>query len=133
LEFSLASYLPIASFALAASGLAVRFFMPSGPAKETLIGAVLIFLILGSGALWQSDRNRMRQVREIADEIVKVVGNEKRTYEEIIGGLRQPTYQLTNTAIDLLISENRLGSEAVTITDRADKEYRIRLYFVRTF
>jgi len=67
-------YLPIASFALAAGGLAIRFFFPSGPAKQHLIAAVFIFLILTCGVLWQQGCEQDRQVRRVAVDITKVIG-----------------------------------------------------------
>jgi len=130
-EFPFESYLPIASFALAAAGLAVRFFLPSGPAKQTLIAAVLIFLVLNSGLQWQREYARTRKIRASAAEIIKVVGNEKRTLEDIMSRVRKPEYSLVVAAIDLLHEEERLGSEAVTIIDKADTRFLIRLYYVR--
>lgn len=132
-ELTILSYLPVASFAIAAGGLAVRFFAPSGPAKQTLIAAVLLFLLVTSGLLWRQDWEEKGQVQKAAAEIVGIIGNEKRTYEEIVAGLRQPNYQVANRAIDLLIDENRLGSENATIIDKADKVFHIRLYYVRSF
>jgi hypothetical protein len=129
----LESYLPIASFALAAGGLAVRLFLPSGPAKQTLIAAIMVFLLLASGLLWRKNWEAKQQVREVADEIIGVIGNEKRTYEEILSGLRKPNYQVASAAIDFLIEEKRLGSEDATIVDKSDEQFRVRLYFVRSF
>jgi len=132
LDFSFDSYLPIASFALAAGGLAVRFLVPSGPAKQTLIAAVLIFLVLGSGLTWQRDYARTRRVRAVAAEIIRVVGNEKRTVDDIMGRLRKPEYSLVVAAIDLLHEDALLGSDTVTIIDKADNRFPIRLYYVRS-
>jgi hypothetical protein len=132
LDFSFDSYLPIASFALAAGGLAVRFLVPSGPAKQTLIAAVLIFLVLGSGLMWQRDYARTRRVRAVAAEIIRVVGNEKRTVDDIMGRLRKPEYSLVVAAIDLLHEDALLGSDTVTIIDKADNRFPIRLYYVRS-
>jgi len=132
IELFLESYLPVASFALAAGGLAVRFFVPSGPAKQTLIAAVLIFLVLSSGLMWQRDYARTRRVRAVASEIIRVLGNEKRTVDDIMGRLRKPEYALVVAAIDLLHEDERLGSDAVTIIDKADTRFPIRLYYVRS-
>ena len=126
-------YLPIASFSLAAGGLAIRFFFPSGPAKQALIAAVLFFLALTCGVLWQQDCEQRKQVRRAADEIVKVIGNDKQTYEEIIGSLRQPNYQVVNIALTLLLDEQRIGSEDTTIIDKPSRPIRFRVYFVRSF
>jgi hypothetical protein len=124
-------YLPIASFALAVGGLAVRFSVRSGPAKQLII-AVLSFLALSSAFQWHQDWLRTRQVRATGNEIIGVVGNDKLTYEDIIAKLRLPDSRLVSAAIELLISEERLGSEAVTILDKADRLFRLRLYFVRS-
>jgi hypothetical protein len=132
-EVSLLSLLPVASFAIAAGALAVRLFVPSGPAKQTLITAALIFLLLTSGLLWQQQREETRRIRVAADEIVTVIGNEKRTYDEILSGLRLPSYRIANAALDLLVGEKRVGSEAASIIDKSNNSFRIRLYFVRTF
>jgi hypothetical protein len=125
---SLLSYLPIASFALACGGLLKSFF-PSIPPKKHLITAIFTFLVLTSGVLWQQEYEHERQVRRAADEIVQVIGNDKRTYDEIIGSLRQPDYQIANDALTLLIDEGRIGSEDET----PPTPVRVRLYYVRTF
>jgi hypothetical protein len=129
----LLSYLPLASVAIAAGGLAVRFFWPSGPAKQTLIAACFIFLLLMSGLLWQQQCVQQRQMRRVANEIVTVIGNDKRTYDDILFGLRRPNYALANAAIDLLVDEERIGSEGTIIVDKSDRAFQVRLYFVRTF
>jgi hypothetical protein len=72
-------------------------------------------------------------VRRAADEIVRVIGNDKRTYEEIIGSLRQPDYQVVITALTLLIDEQRIGSEDTTLIDKPPRPLRFRLYYVRSF
>ena len=127
------AYLPLASFALAAGGLVVRFFAPSGTAQQTFIAAILIFLLLATGLLWRKDSELRQQVNEVAEEIVEAIGNEKLTYEEILDSLRQPDYQVTMRSIDLLIRKKRIGSEETTVVGKANKHFRIRLYFVRTF
>jgi hypothetical protein len=130
---SLLSYLPIASFSLAAGGLAIQFFFPSRPAKQTLIAAVLIFLVLTCGVLWQQDFEQRRQVRRVAADITKVIGNDKLTYDEIIGSLRQPDYRVVDDALNLLIDEQRVGSEPIIIEDKSPRGVRVRVYFVRSF
>ena len=132
IDFPFASYLPIASFALAAGGLAVRFLWPHGPAKQVLIAAVFIFLVLSSGLIWQRDHARTRQVHMVAAEIIRVVGNEMRTVDDIMGRLRKPEYSLVVAAIDLLHEDERLGSDTATIIDKADNQFTIRLYYVRS-
>jgi hypothetical protein len=132
-DFSVFSLLPLASFAIAAGGLAVRFWWPAGPAKQILIAASFVFLLLASGFLWAQQRGQERQVRDTADEIVRFMGNEKRTYDEILMGLRRPNDRIVNLAVDFLIGEKRLGSEPTTIVDKSDNTFLIRRYFVRTF
>lgn len=128
------SLIPIGSFAIAAGGLAVRFFWPSGPAKQQLIAALFIFLLLMSAGLWWQQRKEENLIREAADEIVEIIGNEKRTYEEILSGLRLPNYEVANAAIELLLHQERIGSQSATVVDKSDaRSFLIRLYFVRTF
>jgi hypothetical protein len=130
---TLLSYLPIASFALASAGVVVKFFPPSVPAKQHLITAILIFLMLTCGVLWQQDHEHEKEVRRAANDIIEIIGNDKRTYDEIIGSLRQPDYQVDNDALTLLIDENRIGSEDDTIADKPPSPLRVRRYYVRTF
>ena len=128
------SYVPIASFAIAAGGLAVRMLWPDGTAKKHLIAACLFFLLVASGALWWQQHDDEVRVRRAADELVAIMGNETRTYDEIVSGLRLPDYRVVNAAIELLIREQRIGSEGATIIDKSDDRPRlVRLYFVRTF
>jgi len=128
------SLIPIGSFAIAAGGLAVRFFWPSGPAKQHLIAASFVFLLLMSVGLWWQQRNEENLVRKTADEVVMIVGNGKRTYEEIVTALRQPDYRIANAAIELLVRQQRVGSEGATVIDKDDeRRFFVRLYFVRTF
>ena len=126
------AYLPLASFALAAGALAVRLIWRGGRARETLIAACLIFILLASGLHWRRTMEIRQHTRKVAEEIVKVIGNEKKTYEDILYGLRQPDSQVTMRALDLLIAQERVGSEPKTLIDKADNDFHIRLYFVRT-
>ncbi len=133
-ETSLLTYIPVASFALAAGGLFVRFFFPTGPARQTLIAAVFVFLMVASGLVWRQEQDCKKQIGEIAVEIVRLLGNEKHTYEEIVAGLRNQTYYKTNAALDLLLREKRIGTEVPTIADRdSNRTYQITLFYVRTF
>ncbi len=128
------SLLPIASFSIAAGGLIIRLFWPEGPAKKHLIAACLIFLLATSGALWWQQRDEEARIRRVANDIVAIMGNETHTYDEIVLGLRDPDYRVVNAALDLLIGEQRIGSEGATINDKKDdRSRRVRLYFVRTF
>jgi hypothetical protein len=133
-ESSLLTYLPVASFALAAAGLGVRVFVPTGPARQTLLAAVLVFLVLASGLIWRQEQNCKEQIGELATDIIRLLGNEKRTYEQIVAGLRNQTYYKTNAALDLLLREKRIGTESPTIVDQdSRKNYQITLFYVRTF
>ena len=138
--FTLIPLLPVASFAIAAGGLAVRLFWPDGPAKRQLIVASFIFVVLASGLMWRQQREEEReareeesQVRKTADDIVRVIGSEKRTYEEILSGLRKPDYRIANEAIDLLVAEKDIGSELRTVAHKSGPSFLIRLYYKRAF
>lgn len=129
----LISIVTIADFAIGASGLIVLFFVPSKPVKQTLV-ALCIFLFLTSGLLIWHKREEKSRIRAVAEEIVNIIGNEKKTIEEILSGLQHPDYRVANAAIELLLNEKRIGSQVTTITDKNTEEsHFIRLYFVRTF
>jgi hypothetical protein len=131
---SLFTYLPIASFAIALAGLLVRFFVPVGPARQTAVVATLLFMVLASAVIWQQDHKCKEQIEQTADDIVRILGNQKLTYEQIVANTRNPTYLTTNAGIDLLLRQKRIGTELATLTDRdSGKAYQITLFFVRTF
>lgn len=131
---SIFSLIPLASFSIAAGGLAVRLFWPEGTAKKHLIVACLVFLLLTSASLWWRQFDEQVRIRKAAGEIMAVMGNETRTYEEILLGLRQPEYRIVNAAIGLLHREQRIGSDTVPIIDKNDDRHRlVRLYFARAF
>jgi hypothetical protein len=125
--------LSIASFAMASAGLVVRVAMKEGPAKHVCIVAAFIFVLLFSGALVQQQWAERREIRKAADEIVRIIGNGRRTYEDVVAGLRSPNHQTTNGAMEMLLDEQRVGSDEAVITDDAGNPLRVRLYFVRTF
>jgi hypothetical protein len=131
MDQSIYTYLPVASFSLAAGGLAVRFFLPTGPAKQTLIAAVLIFLLISSGILWWENYENNTRIQQFAKEIVQVIGNDKLTYKDIVGGTRQPDYRLINAAIELLLKEKRIGSGPLLVTDKQNKMHGLWVYYVR--
>lgn len=127
------AYLPVASFALALGGLLVRFFVPAGPARQTAVAAVLIFLLLASALVWRRDQLCKQQIEQAAEEILRILGNQKLTYEQIILNTRNPTYFKLNAAIDVLFYQRRIGTEVVAVTDRdRGATYQISLFFVRT-
>lgn len=130
---SLFTYLPIASFAIALAGLLVRFLIPGGPARQTALAAALLFLVLVSAVTWQQDNRCREQVEQTADDVVRILGNQKLTYEQIVANTRNPTYFMINAGIDLLLRQKRVGTELATFTDRdSGKAYQITLFFVRT-
>jgi hypothetical protein len=130
--FSLISLLSVASFAIAAGGLAVRFFWPAGPAKQHLTAASFIFLLLVSVSLvWQQGKEEA-EVRRTADDIVKAMGSEKCTFEDILPRLQQPNYQIAKEAIDLLVDEKDIGFETLS-SEESGEPHQIRLYHVRAF
>jgi hypothetical protein len=132
-ETSVLAYLPVASFAIALGGLLVRFFVPAGPARQTAVAAVLIFLLLASALVWRQNQDCKRQIEQAADDIVRILGNQKLTYEEIVVNTRNPTYFKLNAGIDLLIQQRRVGTELVAVTERGTgRTYQITLFFVRT-
>ena len=132
-SLSLELILSIASFALAIAGLAVRFFLPDRPAKHTLIAAVLIFILIISSAsifkIWEENK----EIQRAAEDVVRIIGNEKRTLEDILADFRQPDYKIISDAIDLLIEEERVGSKVLTFSIDGQNKVRARLYFVRSF
>jgi hypothetical protein len=131
-DFSLEAYFAAADFALATGGIAIDMLVRPPRAKRRLIVTVLVFLVLSCGLQWEQEWSRRRQVRIVADEIVGVLGGEKRTYDDIADSVHEPDRRLVDAALDLLLKEKRLESEETTITDKADEQFRVRLYFVRS-
>jgi hypothetical protein len=131
--FTLEPYLSVADLALAAGGLAVELIVRDARARKHLVATILIFLALSCALQWGEQRSREAQVLAYAKEIVDNLGDQKRTYDDIVAALRLPDYRLASAALDLLITEGRLGSEETTISVEAGKQLHVRLYFVRTF
>lgn len=132
-EPSILAYLPVASFAIALGGLLVRFFIPVGPARQTAIVAALLFLMLASAVVWRQDHQCKQQIEQVADDVVRILGNRKLTYEQIVANIRNPTYLKINAGIDLLIQQERIGTELATVTDRdTGNAYQVTLFYVRT-
>lgn len=130
----LIALLPIASFAIAAGGLAVRFLLPTGPAKQHLIAAVLVFLVVGSLFVWLQDRACTAEAKQLSGRVIETLRNEKRTYEEIASLVRHPEYSKLTRALDQLWREKRIGMEAISVQDRdSGKTYLVTVYYVRTF
>ena len=132
-ESSIVAYLPVASFAIALGGLLVRLFIPAGPARQILVVAALLFLVLASAVIWNEDHRCRQQIEQVADDVVRILGNQKLTYEQIVANIRNPIYFKTNAALDLLIQQKRIGTELATLTDRdTGGVYQISLFYVRT-
>lgn len=133
-ETSLLTYLPVASFSLAAGGLGVRFVYPAGPARQSLLAAVLIFIVVASGLVWYESRECKKRISEVAEDVLHILGNEKRTYEQIVLGLglRNQNYYQTNASLDLLLHEKRIRTEVPTIVEKeTNKTYPITFFSVR--
>lgn len=126
--------LPIASFGLAVGALASKFSQKDKGAKAHLLTALLIFVVLGTGSTVFFNWLERTKTATLAEEVVTVIGNQKRTYDEILSDLKNPDRQALNAALDGLDEEKRIGSQVPSITDKADdRVFRVRVFYVRTF
>lgn len=130
-NFPINQLLAIGSFSIAIAGLLIRIFYPSGPKKETLIITVIAFLVLLSGiTLWERSLYN-RRVEGVATEIVKIIGNEIMTFDQVHEALYKVDFAVANEAIDKLIGNNRLGYRLLELRDDFGNRFRTRGYFVR--
>lgn len=131
---SLLLYLPIASFALAVGTLVARFAERSSGARPHLITALLVFLVLSLAATGVATFVERGRIHSLADEIISVIGNRQKTYDEILFETRSSRGASVAVAIELLERHRRIGSEITTLTSKGDDaSHRVRMYFVRTF
>jgi hypothetical protein len=131
LSFAFEHYLPVASFALAAGGLLVRIFGRTGTPKEITIIAAFIFLLLTSAILWRKDWQAKKLVREVAEEIVASIGNNKRSYDDLLTSLRNRDIHLVSAALDYLREEQRVGSTPEEVLSKDGARYQVKLYYLR--
>lgn len=131
---SLLLYLPIASFALAIGALVAKFTEKSVGARSQLITAILVFLILASGATGFLVWDEGARTRALANEIVDVIANQQRTYDEILAEIKNPDRASIASAMELLDAQQRVGSRTTAIVSKSDNRiFRVRTYYVRTF
>ena len=131
--FAFDSYLPVASFALAAGALAVRFFVAAGTPKQVLITSALIFILLTSAILWRKEWQVKRQIRDVGAEVVAYIGNDKRSYDDVLVALRHRDSQIVTAALDYMVDHERVGSTHEIVTGPSGGSFRVRLYHVRSF
>jgi len=72
---------------------------------------ILVFIVLLPGTTMLQDWKKSKIIRKTAEDVVKIVGNKKRTFDDIISELRQPDYRIISQSLDLLIEEEQVGSE----------------------
>jgi hypothetical protein len=132
-ELSVLTFLPLASFAIALAGVLVRLSPFSQSAKAHILSACLVFLLLSSGLIWFEQNREQRQILKTAVEIRSVIGNDKKTYDEISSSLRRPNYIVAERAVEKLLSEGWIRSELVEVSDKTAVAHRVRLYFVIRF
>lgn len=127
-------FLPIASFALAVGTLVARIKLQEKGARPHLVTALIVFAGVASLATVLVLYAERLRIARLADDVVTVIGNSRKTYDEILIEVKSPAGASLPVALDLLDKEQRIGSQVSTITSKADdKEYRVRIYFVRTF
>ncbi len=133
-DFSrLLQYLSIASFALAVGALLARFREKDGGAKTQLVAALLVFVILASGATAGVVIGERSRTRALADEVVKVIDNQKMTFDDILSQVKDPDRTALSAALGLLDAQQRIGSVITPLSEADGTSHRVRTYYVRTF
>ena len=126
--------LPIASFALAVGTLVSKYRQDRRGAKSHFLTALIIFLVLGTGATATTTWLEWSRLNSLSDEVVNIIGNEQKTYDEILAQVRRPERSSLYRALDHLESQERIGAEVRAIINKADDRVSsVRLYSVRTF
>ena len=127
-------YLPLASFALSVGALVAKFYEKSAGAIAQLGTALILFLIFASATTGIILFRERSHTEALADEVVVIIGNHKKTYDEILTEVKNPNRASLAIALELLDSEKRIGTEIATFVAKEDeKTYRVRTYYVRTF
>ncbi len=140
MSISLETLLSIASFSIAFGGLIVGVFFRAGPKKGDphkkieLLLAVLFLVILFTGVLLYRVYQHERRIESISVEILKIIGNEKKTTLQIQKGLLGVfNYVEANEAIGLLIRKNLIRPVTLELQDRSGEWYEVQAFWVRSF
>jgi hypothetical protein len=129
---SLAFFLFQSTTGWAPAGLLVRIFWPSESQKEALIGAVIVFLtILGFVSLYEKYQHE-RLIERVSMDVVSIIGNDTKTFEQINEALFKAAYTDASEAIDRLVTTGRVGHTLLDLQDTYGNRYRVRGYYVRS-
>lgn len=132
-SISLEKLLPIGSFAIALAGLIIRLICPSGPRKETMIVTVISFLALMTGVALHEAHQHDQRVHAVSKEIVTIIGNDIKTFDQVYEALFKVDFAVANEAIDILVASNKVGHKFLELHDDSGDRIRVRGYYVRSF
>jgi hypothetical protein len=112
-------------------GIALQIYVLDGQRKRILVAVTFTTLIVGSVFVGYQSYSYGRIVARVADDIVAVLGNQPRTFEEVYEALFETDVAVANEALDRLVRSQRVAQTIVTLTEenrRAD-HHRVRVYY----
>jgi len=95
-----------------------------------LVACLVAFVATGSASVWQTHQ-RSIHVREVSEEILRILGKEAKSIDQLQEGLPFEGFGTVSEALAVLVKANKVGHRVVEVRDDADLRYRARLYFVR--
>ena len=97
-----------------------------------LIGltTAVAFVSAGSMVLWEKYQ-RSEHLETVSAKIITVIGNERRTTDEILESLFPENFDTVTESLGLLLRQERVQNSVIETVDKAGLSHRVRVYFVR--
>lgn len=116
--------LSVGVFALALKGIERRWLVLIG-----LITAVA-FVSAGSMVLWEG-HERSQHLQTVSSKILTVIGDGRRTTDEILESLFPENFDTVTESLGLLLREEKVQNKVIETVDKAGLSHSVRVYFAR--
>jgi hypothetical protein len=127
------SFLPLVSLALAFATVVFCFLRKlhvGPPSRVTIFLVLFAILAVDIGLIW-TVHHHGSQVQVVSEEIVELLQNEPRTFDELWAGISFASGSVLNEAVNGLVANRRIEMRFIVVNDQQGRSFKFRVFSIR--
>ena len=116
--------LSVGVFALALKGIERRWLVLIG------LTTAVAFVSAGSMVVWE-EHERSQHLQTVSAKILTVIGDGRRTTDEILENLFPENFDIVTESLGLLLKDEKVQNSVIETVDKAGLSHRVRVYFAK--
>jgi hypothetical protein len=130
MEFWSLGIISLLSIGVELGGLIYAIFFSSDLKKKGILTAVLSVLLIFTAGIGIEYRSHKHRVEEVSNEIIKKIGKETMTLDQLYQQLFNPDYSIYNEALGNLVEKGKLGYQIIQVYNRAGDVFLVRGFYL---